>query len=171
VETHRQAAAEALLQQAIDNGLLDKDALPAAAWGVLVARVAEQIMDSDRPRGDDMLAVGRAIGAILPAGERNQDDNAAGNDWQSFLSQAIAARVAITASVTVSGGDTTTSGGSGDVIDAQAADVPASEPHRADVLDLSTLTDDQRSAIAAILAGNQPVQPAQDAPGQPVDPV
>ena len=36
----------------------------ADAWGLLVSRQAVALMDSDKPRGDDLLAIGRAIGAM-----------------------------------------------------------------------------------------------------------
>ena len=51
---------------------------PADAWGVLVARTATAIMDSDRPRGDDMMRVGQAMGALPLAHEREQAQAQAG---------------------------------------------------------------------------------------------
>lgn len=39
---------------------------PGHAWGLLNARLFSQIMDSDKPRGDDVATIGRNMGA-LPA--------------------------------------------------------------------------------------------------------
>jgi hypothetical protein len=36
----------------------------ADAWGLVTARQYSALMDSDKPRGDDLLAIGKAIGAM-----------------------------------------------------------------------------------------------------------
>lgn len=131
VELHRQAAADAIYKEAVETGLIDADAIPAAAWGVLVKRVWQQIMDSDKPRGDDMLAVGRAIGAIVPVGVlAHSDDNATASSWMEFLRGA-------SVSITRLPGDS--------VIDVLPTDT----------LDLSALTPEQRDAIDKILHPNE----------------
>ena len=69
---HRLEAASRVMREAasIDPTVTT----PAAAWGVLVARTYQQIMDSDRPRGDDMIAVGKAMGAMPSDSDRARQD-------------------------------------------------------------------------------------------------
>jgi len=126
IEKYREAAIERMHEEFIANGQIPQEAGPQDAWGTLVSRVAEQIMDSDRPRGDDMLAVGRAIGAIETAGQRSANEDTSNTSWGDFIANS-------------------------DITITHKADVPI-EAHSADVIDLSTLTDEQREAIARIIA-------------------
>ena len=86
VVKHQQAAASALLSEFTSMAIVGPNATAAEAWGALVARVACQIMDSDKPRGDDMLAVGKAIGAIMSeAGLSREDQQNTATSWLEFL--------------------------------------------------------------------------------------
>jgi len=49
---------------------------PFAAWGVLNARTAAAIMDSEKPRGRDLEYIGRNIGAIPTAYDAPGQDGA-----------------------------------------------------------------------------------------------
>lgn len=44
----------------------------ADAWGLVTAKQYTALMDSDKPRGDDLLAIGRAIGAMPSDADRMQ---------------------------------------------------------------------------------------------------
>ena len=49
----------------------------ADAWGAMVASVAEAVVAAaaeGKPRGDDMIAVGRAMGLVAQAGERAEPE-------------------------------------------------------------------------------------------------
>jgi len=49
----------------------------ADAWGAMVASVAEAVVTAaaeGKPRGDDMIAVGRAMGLVAQAGERAEPE-------------------------------------------------------------------------------------------------
>lgn len=48
---------------------------PESAWGVLNARTAMAIMDSDKPRGRDLQALGRNMGAIPGPNDVDQGEN------------------------------------------------------------------------------------------------
>lgn len=48
---------------------------PFAAWGVLNARTAVAIMDSDKPRGRDLEYIGRNMGAIPTILDRESDES------------------------------------------------------------------------------------------------
>lgn len=58
----RQTAASRVVQEAASIDPSVKT--PADAWGLVTARQFSALMDSDKPRGDDLLAIGRAIGAM-----------------------------------------------------------------------------------------------------------
>jgi hypothetical protein len=60
----RAAAAAAVVDEA--KSIFPNVTSPAAAWGVMNARLFSQIMDSDKPRENAVTALGRNIGA-LPA--------------------------------------------------------------------------------------------------------
>lgn len=61
-EKYRRTAASKVMQEAaaIDPSVKT----PAEAWGLLVARLFQQIMDSEKPRGEDIRRLGQFIGAL-----------------------------------------------------------------------------------------------------------
>lgn len=72
----REAAADAVAAEmgSITPGVTT----PQQAWGVLNARLAAQIMDSEKPRGSDLVDLGRNMGAIPNAYERTELENPSG---------------------------------------------------------------------------------------------
>jgi hypothetical protein len=69
----REAAADAVTKEI---GSIAPDATtPEAAWGVLNARLAVQIMDSEKPRGRDLDSLGQNIGAKPNVSERSGEEN------------------------------------------------------------------------------------------------
>ena len=77
-EKFREAAADAVTKEL--GSIAPNAVTPEAAWGVLNARLALQIMDSDKPRGKDMDSLGRNMGAIPNAYERSEQENSGGPD-------------------------------------------------------------------------------------------
>lgn len=45
------------------------------AWGLAVSKQYTTLLDSDKPRGDDLLRIGQALGAVPLAGELREQDN------------------------------------------------------------------------------------------------
>jgi hypothetical protein len=72
-EKYREAAADAVVEEM--GAILPGISTPEQAWGVLNARLASQIMDSNKPRGDDLMQLGRNMGAIPNAHERSEMEN------------------------------------------------------------------------------------------------
>jgi hypothetical protein len=72
---YREAAADAIVEKM--GTAVPGVTTPEAAWGVLNARLAVQIMKSDKPRGDDLAVLGRNMGAIPNAYERSEMENRA----------------------------------------------------------------------------------------------
>ena len=72
-EKYREAAADAIVEEmgSIKPGIFT----PESAWGVLNARLASQIMDSNKPRGDDLRLLGQNMGAIPNVSERTLEEN------------------------------------------------------------------------------------------------
>ena len=67
----RQAAARRVTAEA---QAIDPTATTAAeAWGLAVAKQYTALLDSDKPRGDDMIRIGEAIGAVATARERDAE--------------------------------------------------------------------------------------------------
>lgn len=61
-EKYRRDAADAVAKEA--GSIMPGSSTPGAAWGILNARLYQQIMDSDKPRGGDVEILGRNIGAL-----------------------------------------------------------------------------------------------------------
>lgn len=61
-DKYRRDAADAVAKEA--GSIMPGSSTPGAAWGVLNARLFQQIMDSDKPRGGDVEILGRNIGAL-----------------------------------------------------------------------------------------------------------
>lgn len=72
-EKYREAAANAVVEKM--GTAVPGVTTPESAWGVLNARLAVQIMKSDKPRGDDLAVLGRNMGAIPNAYERSEMEN------------------------------------------------------------------------------------------------
>jgi hypothetical protein len=72
-EKYREAAADAVAEEM--GTIVPGVTTPESAWGVLNARLATQIMDSDKPRGGDLTDLGRNMGAIPNAYERTEKEN------------------------------------------------------------------------------------------------
>lgn len=72
-QKYREAAADAVAEEI--GSIVPGVTTPEQAWGVLNARLASQIMDSDKPRGDDLTALGRNMGAVANAHERSEMEN------------------------------------------------------------------------------------------------
>jgi hypothetical protein len=72
-EKYREAAADAVTKQ-LGKAVPDITT-PEQAWGVMNARLAVQIMKSDKPRGDHLTDLGRNMGAIPNAYERTEIEN------------------------------------------------------------------------------------------------
>ena len=67
----RQAAARRVTGEA---QAIDPTATTAAeAWGLAVAKQYVALLDSDKPRGDDLIRIGEAIGAVASARERDTE--------------------------------------------------------------------------------------------------
>lgn len=65
----RQAAARRVTAEA---QAIDPTATTAAeAWGLAVSKQYVALLDSDKPRGDDMIRIGEAIGAVSTARDRD----------------------------------------------------------------------------------------------------
>jgi hypothetical protein len=81
----RAAAAAAVVDEA--KSIMPNVTSPGAAWGLLNARLFSQIMDSDKPRENAVIALGRNIGA-LPADweiQQQQTDNSVTSDLRDVL--------------------------------------------------------------------------------------
>jgi len=70
---YRQAAADAVTKEIAS--IAPGANTPFAAWGVLNARTAAAIMDSDKPRGRDLEYIGRNMGAISSPDDAEQAQN------------------------------------------------------------------------------------------------
>lgn len=70
---YQEAAADAVLDEV--GSIAPGITTPEQAWGVLNARLAVQILESEKPRGDDLAVLGRNMGAIPNAHERNEMEN------------------------------------------------------------------------------------------------
>ena len=89
-QKYREAAADAVVEEM--GSVVPGITTPEQAWGVLNARLAAQIMDSDKPRGDDLMQLGRNMGAIPNAHERTEMENQPGT---SGLTAAVGELAAI----------------------------------------------------------------------------
>jgi hypothetical protein len=69
----REAAADAVTERI--KTVVPDATTPEAAWGVLNARLAVQIMKSEKPRGRDLDSLGQNIGAKPNAYERSDVEN------------------------------------------------------------------------------------------------
>lgn len=83
----------------------------ADAWGLVTARQYSALMDSDKPRGDDLLAIGKAIGAMPSDADKVRDDIQAQPRTQPDVVLALLA-------VLERSGDITNISSNDDVIDA-----------------------------------------------------
>lgn len=92
-EKYRRNAAEAVLAEA--KSILPHVTSPGHAWGALNARLYQQIMDSEKPRGDDVEVLGRNIGAI----PRAQDYAAAAGNVTNILTISDTAAAALAAAL------------------------------------------------------------------------
>jgi hypothetical protein len=72
-EKYREAAADAVTKR-LGKAVPDVTT-PEAAWGVLNARLASQIMTSEKPRGRDLQALGQNMGAIATVIDRSEMEN------------------------------------------------------------------------------------------------
>jgi hypothetical protein len=88
-QKYREAAADAVTEEM--GSIVPGITTPEQAWGVLNARLASQIMDSDKPRGDDLMQLGRNMGAMPNAYERTEMENQpSGADMASAAMQLAA---------------------------------------------------------------------------------
>jgi hypothetical protein len=78
---YRRATASRVLKEAMS---IDPDVKTEEdAWALLVARVYQQIMDSDKPRGEDLEKVGKAMGAMPNITDVRQADQAQPEDYEA----------------------------------------------------------------------------------------
>lgn len=94
-DKYRREAAAAVVAEAKSS--LPSVTSPGHAWGALNARLFSQIMDSDKPRGDDVEALGRNIGAIPRAHEIREaaqptvtNNIVVGDDAARIIAEALA---------------------------------------------------------------------------------
>jgi hypothetical protein len=76
-EKYREAAADAVVERI--KTVAPNATTPEAAWGVLNARLAVQIMKSDKPRGRDLDSLGQNIGARPNDYERSEPEKNSGD--------------------------------------------------------------------------------------------
>lgn len=91
-EKYRKATASRVLKEAqsIDPDVKSEE----DAWALLVSRVYQQIMDSEKPRGDDLEKVGKAMGAMPNITDVKQAPEVADNSEVLAYLREIAAFVA-----------------------------------------------------------------------------
>lgn len=85
-EKYQQAAADAVTEEM--GSIVPGVTTPQAAWGVLNARLATQIMDSNKPRGNDLDILGQNMGAKPNAYERTEVENSGAAASVAILSAA-----------------------------------------------------------------------------------
>lgn len=67
-EKYRQAAAAEVAKKV--GGRISQVSTPVQAWSYIVADQVGKILDSDKPRGDDVRQVGQWIGAVVSESDR-----------------------------------------------------------------------------------------------------
>jgi len=77
-ENYRRAAVARTVEEA--RGIDPNIAGGAGAWGLLVAKQYLALMDSAKPRGDDLYRIGQVLGAVPTAHEARALEHAASQD-------------------------------------------------------------------------------------------
>ena len=88
-EKYRRAAAAAVADKV--HGRISQVSTPVQAWSYIVADQVGKILDSDKPRGDDVRQVGQWIGAVVSESDRTlAGENSEGGSGGGIAAQAFA---------------------------------------------------------------------------------